>query len=92
MEYQEIMSRLENIVSTDVHPIPEDILASERERFRDTHRKSLEVFEKAKKVITDGVEHNLSSSDPFPLAMDRVKGYKIWDVDGNEYIDYLLCG
>jgi len=92
MEYKEIMSRLENIVSAEVHPIPEDTLTEERDRFRDTHRKSLEVFERAKEVIPGGVEHNLSTSDPYPLTMDRVKGYKIWDVDGNEYVDYLLCG
>ena len=92
MEYKEIMSRLENIVSTDVHPIPEDTLTEERERFRDTHRKSLEMFERAKEVIPGGVEHNLSTSDPYPLTIDRVKGYKIWDIDGNEYVDYLLCG
>lgn len=24
--------------------------------------------------------------------MDRGKGYKVWDVDGNVYIDYLMCG
>ena len=24
--------------------------------------------------------------------MDRGKGYKMWDIDGNEYVDYLMCG
>ena len=55
-------------------------------------RRSLEIFEKAKGIIPGGVEHNLSQNKPFPLAMDRAKGYKVWDVDGNEYIDYLMCG
>lgn len=26
---------------------------------------------------------------PFPLAMKRGAGYRIWDVDGNEFIDFL---
>ena len=43
-------------------------------------------------MIPGGVEHNLSQNKPFPLAMDRAKGYRVWDVDGNEYIDYLMCG
>jgi len=52
----------------------------------------IEIFEKSQAMIPGGVEHNLSQNKPFPLAMDRAKGYKIWDVDGNEYIDYLMCG
>ena len=92
MEYEEIKERLKRIVSTDTHPISEEALEREKKRFYDTHKKSLELFEDAKNVIPGGVEHNLSTTHPYPLAMDRTKGYKIWDIDGNEYIDYLLCG
>ncbi len=92
MEYEEIMARLKQVVETDVHPIPEEVLEKERERFFNTHGKSLEIYERAKKLIPGGVEHNLSTNNPFPLAVDRVKGYRMWDVDGNEYVDYLMCG
>lgn len=92
MEYQEIKERLQNIVETDLHPIPEDLLAKEKDKFYKLHQKSLKVYEEAREIIPGGVEHNLSTTEPFPLTMDRAEGYKMWDVDGNEYVDYLLCG
>jgi len=92
MEYAEIMEGLKKVISTDIHPIPEDALAREKERFYKTHDRSLKVYEEAKGFIPGGVEHNLATDNPFPLTMDRAKGYKLWDIDGNEYTDFLLCG
>jgi glutamate-1-semialdehyde 2,1-aminomutase len=92
MEYQEIKSRMQEVLARPVHPIPGEKLEPERKRYFEKHKRSAEIFEKAKDLIPGGVEHNLSQNKPFPLAMDRAKGYKVWDVDGNEYIDYLMCG
>ena len=92
MEYQEILSRRTEILSRPVHPIPDDSLAAERKLYTERNKSSLMIFEKAKGIIPGGVEHNLSQNKPFPLAMDRAKGYRVWDVDGNVYIDYLMCG
>lgn len=92
MEYQEIISRKDEILARPVHPIPEDKLEPERKLYYERNKRSIAIFEKAKGLIPGGVEHNLSQNKPFPLAMDRAKGYKMWDVDGNEYIDYLMCG
>jgi glutamate-1-semialdehyde 2,1-aminomutase len=92
MEYAEIMKRKDALLERPVQPIPKDVLASEQKRYAERCKRSIEIFEKAKTLIPGGVQHNLSQNKPFPLAMDRGKGYKIWDVDGNEYIDYLMCG
>ena len=92
MEYQEIMERKEAILSRQAKPIPEDVLARERELFIKRNRRSREIFEEAQDLIPGGVEHNLSQNKPFPLAMDHAKGWRVWDVDGNEYVDYLMCG
>lgn len=92
MEYKEIKTRLERIIASPVRPVPEEVLAKERERYFRTHARSLKFFEEAKEVIPGGVQHNLSTSHPFPLVMDRAEGFKLWDIDGNEYIDYLMCG
>ena len=92
MEYQEIMERLRHIVQTPVHPIPEKTLSKISERYYSKHKKSAQLFERAKGVIPGGVEHNLSLEKPFPITMDRAKGYKMWDIDGNEYTDYLMSG
>ena len=92
MEYAEIYREEKRILSRPVQPIPKDKLASEHKLYAERCKRSIEIFEKAKELIPGGVEHNLSQNKPFPLAMDRAKGYKIWDVDDNEYIDYLMCG
>ncbi|MHC1591071.1 MAG: aspartate aminotransferase family protein [Candidatus Helarchaeales archaeon] len=92
MEYEEIVERLRRIVTSPTHPIPKDALAKAEKEYYEKHKKSAELFEEAKKVIPGGVEHNLSLNKPFPLTIDRVKGCKMWDVDGNEFIDYLMCG
>jgi len=92
MEYAEIMKRKDEILERPVQPIPKDKLDSEHKLYAQRCKRSIDIFEKAKAMIPGGVQHNLSQNKPFPLAMDRAKGYKIWDVDGNEYIDYLMCG
>ena len=78
MEFQEIVSRRNNILSGPARPIPEDRLASERKLYYERNKRSLEIFEKAQGMIPGGVEHNLSQNKPFPLAMDRAKGYRVW--------------
>jgi len=92
MEYEEIMERRKRCMDAELHPIPEEALEKVKAEFYKTRAKSLALFEEAKGYIPGGVEHNLATSHPFPLAMDRAKGYKMWDVDDNEYIDFLMCG
>jgi len=58
--------------------------------------KSKSLYEMTCKVVVAGVgSHAQAGSpgpfDPYPLYMDRGQGSKIWDVDGNEYIDYALA-
>lgn len=49
--------------------------------------KSARVFDFAKRSIPGGVNTSLRLTG-LPLAFTRAKGSKIWDADGNEYIDY----
>jgi glutamate-1-semialdehyde 2,1-aminomutase len=55
---------------------------------------SQEWFERATAVLAGGISssaRNTSTGDqPYPLYMERGQGSRIWDVDGNEFIDYLL--
>ncbi len=59
-----------------------------------THR-SKELFEKALDLVAGGVSSKSRSPfegyEPYPIFVDRAEGSKIYDVDGNEYIDYLLA-
>jgi glutamate-1-semialdehyde 2,1-aminomutase len=47
--------------------------------------------ERACRVIPAGVNSNIRAySHPVPLCYERAQGARLWDVDGNEYIDYVL--
>ena len=63
--------------------------------------KSEEIFASAQKLMPGGVSSPVrafKSVGGQPIVFDRVKGATIWDVDGNEYIDYVgtwgpaICG
>lgn len=47
-------------------------------------------YQRALRVLAGGVGHDLRHFDPVPLYIARAKGGRKWDVDGNEYIDFLL--
>lgn len=55
-------------------------------------QRSIEAFERAKNAIAGGVNSPVraySSVDATPLFIKGGKGSKIWDIDGNEYIDFV---
>jgi glutamate-1-semialdehyde 2,1-aminomutase len=58
-----------------------------------TTKKSKKLFERALKVLPGGVSSvsrsHLEGYTPYPLFISRAEGSKLYDVDGNEYIDYL---
>jgi len=54
-----------------------------------TH-KSKELYERAKKVLPAGVSYAIRYFEPYPFYTARAKGSKLYDVDGNEYVDFWL--
>lgn len=57
-----------------------------------SYEKSLSKLQVAKKNLAGGVASSLRASmKPTPLYAESAKGARIRDVDGNEYIDYLLA-
>ncbi|MDA1477457.1 glutamate-1-semialdehyde 2,1-aminomutase [Bacillus changyiensis] len=58
-----------------------------------SYEKSKAAFAKAKQVMPGGVNSPVrafKSVNMDPIFMERGKGSKIYDIDGNEYIDYVL--
>jgi len=53
--------------------------------------KSRILFEKAKKITPGGVHDELRFMQPNPIFFKRAKGSRIFDVDGNEYIDFHMA-
>jgi glutamate-1-semialdehyde 2,1-aminomutase len=58
--------------------------------------RSLKLFEEAQKHFPAGVGSGTRAPSsgwlPCPIYVDRGEGSHIWDVDENEYIDYLVGG
>jgi glutamate-1-semialdehyde 2,1-aminomutase len=59
------------------------------------YRRSLELFDRAWRVIPCGIYGHTAPAaavpGAFPYYAQRAAGSRYWDVDGNEYIDYM-CG
>lgn len=60
------------------------------ERYRQKTPGSERLFERAAKVMPGGICHNPRFFPPYPLYINRAEGPRIWDVDGNEYIDLWM--
>ena len=54
-----------------------------------TKQKTKDYFERASRVLAGKVGHDLRAPNPLPLYIERGAGGRKWDVDGNEYIDFL---
>ena len=53
--------------------------------------KSREYLERAKRSLAGGVSSPFRSKAPVPLYFQNGRGARLEDVDGNEYIDYVLA-
>lgn len=90
MEYEEIKERLAKIISMVPKGIPDSEMANIRKKIEEMCPKSKPLFEKIKKMIPGGSQHQLVKKDPFAITMKKAEGIKVWDIDDNEYNDYLM--
>ncbi len=57
----------------------------------DRYANSRRLFERAKLCIAAGVNSGIRKMEqPVPLYFQRGDGPRVWDVDGNEYIDFQI--
>ena len=52
--------------------------------------KSKALYERAKKVLPAGVSYGIRYFEPYPFYTIKAKGSKLYDADGNEYVDFWL--
>ena len=83
------------IESAGTVPAPEvdrrrvaELTAKQREVFAERTPNSGAYFERARKVMPKGVPSSFQENDPWPVYIERGKGAQVWDVDGNEYVDF----
>lgn len=68
-----------------------EVLNDDESSWKNRTEGSRQFFKKACEVIPGGVSANIKFFPPHPIVMKHGSGSKLMDVDGNEYIDYLLC-
>ena len=64
------------------------LIEREEERFKASRKKSDAMWKQAREYISKGVPSSFQDAPPQPLFVDYGKGSRVWDVDGNEYIDF----
>jgi glutamate-1-semialdehyde 2,1-aminomutase len=65
------------------------------EHYKEVTKKSKANWDRSRKIFPGGMSHNIRSFgldrvDVYPPFIQRGDGCHIWDVDGNEYIDYWM--
>ncbi len=60
-------------------------------QYQERTPKSRAEYERASKLIPGGVGSAIQFKAPYPLYLGDSRGSRVWDLDGNEYIDYSLC-
>lgn len=52
--------------------------------------RSAQLSQRAAAIFPNGVTHDARYLKPFPVYVDRARGSRKWDVDGNEIVDYWV--
>src|SRR3954453_13610592 len=64
------------------------LMERERTRYGERTARSSVYFSPAGRVMPGGVPSQFQKNDPWPVYIERGAGSKVWDVDGNEYLDF----
>ena len=57
--------------------------------YRERTARSAEYFDAREgEVMPGGVPSQFQKNDPWPMYIERGEGSRVWDVDGNEYLDF----
>jgi glutamate-1-semialdehyde 2,1-aminomutase len=65
-----------------------ELTEAEQERYRNRTGTSARTYDRAVKSMPNGVPSSFQSNEPWPVYIDRGEGSRVWDVDGNEYVDF----
>ncbi|MEO8898174.1 MAG: aspartate aminotransferase family protein [Candidatus Dormibacter sp.] len=65
-----------------------ELTAREERAFVAMRPKSRQLWEEATKAMPRGVPSSFQDTPPQPVFIDHGEGSRVWDVDGNEYVDF----
>ena len=83
------MTPLDHAAATLRNSDLEAALAEARERYAAARPRSAAIHARAREVMPGGNTRTVLFYTPFPTAMARGEGCRLWDVDGHEYLDLL---
>ena len=93
LDADKVTKELDALIKKPIYSIrPEALKKYESEYYGKKCQKSKERIDTAKQRIPGGVQHNLAFNYPFPLVFTKASGNKLYDIDGNEYYDFLQAG
>ena len=67
------------------------IVEREEAAYRSRTPRSAELHRRARESMPLGVASSFQTYDPYPLFMTDARGSRIWDADGNEYLDFDMA-
>ena len=80
----------EALLKMPISVLPEKELADQFVDYFEKTGKSKSLFEKAKRYFPDGVQHHNTYVSPYPLFIKEGRGSKVFDVEGNAYLDFTM--
>ena len=64
------------------------LTAREQQRLDERTPGSRALYERARKSLSGGVASAYQEREPWPIYLSRGAGSRVWDVDGNEMVDF----
>lgn len=66
----------------------DELVRREEAALEPKHRRSIEYQKEASRRLPGGVSSSWQTAPPHPVYVTRGAGSKVYDLDGNEYVDY----
>jgi glutamate-1-semialdehyde 2,1-aminomutase len=80
------------MASTKTREVPTlrvaELIEAEEQKFRKARPRSHQLWTEARELMPRGVPSSFQDAAPQPIFVERGKGSRVWDVDGNEYVDF----
>jgi glutamate-1-semialdehyde 2,1-aminomutase len=92
MKMEDVIQRAKAIATRPVRKLKPGALEKAVRELSLRTPTSAGLARKYRRLMPRGTEHSLPLHVPYPFFMDHGKGSRVWDVDGNQYIDYILSG
>jgi glutamate-1-semialdehyde 2,1-aminomutase len=76
-----------DVVEVDLGRV-EELIEQEEAALAEKQPRSISYQKEASRRLPGGVSSSWQTSPPHPIYISHGKGSKVWDLDGNEFVDY----